>query len=87
MAEMKMRSCRALVMPMALTGRQALSVDTPTTVSTGRSFSLTARMMLAAPSTLVRVASSGKYSQDGTCLRAAALITMSAPRRVEHNDP
>ncbi len=34
-AAMKMRSWIALLMPMALTGLQALSVLTPTTVSTG----------------------------------------------------
>ena len=35
-AWMKMRSWIALVMPMTLTGLHALSVETPTTVSTGK---------------------------------------------------
>ncbi len=35
LAETKMRSCSALVMPITFTGLQALSVLTPTTVWTG----------------------------------------------------
>ena len=35
LAATKIRSWSALVMPMALTGLQALSVETPTTTSTG----------------------------------------------------
>ena len=77
---MNTRSWIAFVMPMTLTGLHALSVETPTTVSTGRSSSRMARTMFSAPSMLVRTASYGKYSQVGTCLSAAALKTTSALR-------
>jgi hypothetical protein len=46
---MKMRSCKALVMPITLTGLQALSVETPTTVSTGICSSSMARTTFSAP--------------------------------------
>ena len=62
----------ALVMPMTLIGLHALSVDTPATTFTGRRCSRIARTRLSAPMTFVATASSGKYSQDGTCFSAAA---------------
>ncbi len=67
-------------MPMTLTGLHALSVEMPTTVSTGSCCSLIARTMFCAPITLVRTASNGKYSQVGTCFIAAAWKTTSASR-------
>ncbi len=80
LAWMKTRSWIALVIPITLTGLQALSVETPTTVSTGRSCSWMARTMFSGPAMLVITASNGKYSQVGTCFSAAALKTTSASR-------
>ncbi len=77
---MKIRSWIALVIPITLTGLQALSVEMPTTVSTGSRCSRIARTMFSGPPMLVRTASNGKYSQVGTCLSAAALKTTSASR-------
>ena len=72
------RSISAFVIPITLTGLQALSVEMPTTASTWRALVRTARTSASAPSTLVRTASMGKYSQVGTCFSAAACTTMSA---------
>ena len=77
---MKTRSWMALVMPITLTGLQALSVEMPTTVSTGRRCSRMARTMFSGPPMFVCTASKGKYSQVGTCFSAAALKTTSASR-------
>ena len=41
---------------------------------------------MALPSTLVRTASSGKNSHEGTCLRAAAWKTKSTPRLARSTD-
>ncbi len=68
----------AFEMPIALTGYAALSVPRQTTLRT--LLALLASMTFAEPSTLVRTASSGKNSQDGTCLSAAAWKTKSTPR-------
>ncbi len=57
LAWMNTRSWMALVMPMTFTGLQALSVEMPTTVSTGRSCSWMARTMFSGPPTLVVTAS------------------------------
>ena len=65
-------------MPMALTGYAALSVPRQTSERT--SLALQASTTLALPSTLVRTASSGKNSHEGTCLSAAAWKTKSTPR-------
>ena len=70
---MKTLSCRALVMPITFTGLQALSVLIPTTVSTAYPFSIIALTMFTAPIQLDKIAWSGKYSQTGTCFKAAAL--------------
>ena len=82
-AAAKIRSWSAFVIPMTFTGSQALSVETPTTVSTGCPCSRMARTMFTAPTQFVSSACSGKYSQVGTCLRAAALTTTSASRTAE----
>jgi hypothetical protein len=63
----------ALDMPIALMGYAALSVPRHTTDVTP--FALLASITLALPNTLVRTASSGKNSQLGTCLSAAAWKT------------
>ena len=60
-------------MPITLVGLQALSVEIATTVSILRRNSLITRTIFSAPSMFVRTASYGKYSQAGTCFRAAAL--------------
>ncbi len=81
LASRNTRSCSALVIPITLTGLHALSVEIPTTVSTGRRRSRIARTMFSAPITFVRTASTGWYSQVGTCFIAAAWKTTSASRR------
>ena len=53
LAWMKTRSWMALVMPITLTGLQALSVEMPTTVSTGSSCSRIARTMFSGPAMFV----------------------------------
>src|SRR5271163_5004648 len=58
-------------MPITLTGRTALSVEMPITVSTGKCRSRTARTIFSGPQILVETASNGKYSQVGTCFGAA----------------
>ena len=60
----------ALLIPMALMGYAALSVERQTTFFTPAS--MAAVNTLSVPSTLVRTASMGKNSQLGTCLSAAA---------------
>ena len=60
----------ALVMPIALIGYAALSVERQMTDLTLAS--MAAVRTLSVPITLVRTASMGKNSQEGTCLRAAA---------------
>ncbi len=60
----------ALLVPMALTGYAALSVERQTTRLTPASTA--AWSTLSVPSTLVCTASIGKNSQLGTCFRAAA---------------
>ena len=77
---MRIRSITALVMPMTLIGLHALSVEMPTTVSTRELAAIVARTSSSAPMTFVRTASTGKYSQVGTCFSAAAWMTTSAPR-------
>ena len=57
-------------MPMALMGYAALSVDRQTMRRTPAP--IAAVSTLSVPSTLVRTASMGKNSQEGTCLSAAA---------------
>ena len=52
-AWMNTRSWIALVMPITLTGLQALSVEMPMTVSTGSSCSWMARTMFSGPPMLV----------------------------------
>ena len=52
-AWMKTRSWIAFVMPITLTGLHALSVEMPTTVSTGRLCSSMARTMFSGPRMLV----------------------------------
>ncbi len=51
------RSCTAFVIPITLTGLHALSVETPTTVSTLSPASRIARIMFSAPMMLVCTAS------------------------------
>ena len=63
-------SISALEMPMALMGYAALSVDRQTMRRTPAP--IAAVSTLSVPSTLVRTASMGKNSQEGTCLSAAA---------------
>lgn len=63
-------SSRALLMPIALMGYAALSVERQMTHFTPES--MAASRTLSVPMTLVLTASIGKNSQDGTCLRAAA---------------
>ena len=65
-------------MPIALMGCTALSVPRQTTAATP--LALAASMTLELPKTFVRTASSGKNSQDGTCLSAAAWNTKRTPR-------
>ena len=65
-----MDSIMALDLPMALMGYAALSVDRHTTRSTPSS--MAACSTLSVPMTLVRTASMGKNSQEGTCFKAAA---------------
>ena len=60
----------ALVIPIALIGYAALSVDRQMTLFTPSS--MAAVSTLSVPMTLVRTASIGKNSQEGTCLSAAA---------------
>ena len=63
-------SSMALVMPIALIGYAALSVDRQITHLTPAS--IAAVSTLSVPITLVCTASIGKNSQDGTCFSAAA---------------
>ena len=63
-------SSRALDMPMALIGYAALSVLRQITDFTPAS--IAAVSTLSVPITLVRMASMGKNSQEGTCFSAAA---------------
>src|SRR5690349_8130202 len=60
----------ALEIPMALIGYTALSVDSTITFLTPADNA--AFRTFSAPSSLVRMASIGKNSHDGTCLSAAA---------------
>jgi len=60
----------ALVIPIALIGYAALSVERQITHFTPAS--IAAVKMLSVPMTLVLTASIGKNSQEGTCLSAAA---------------
>lgn len=60
----------ALLIPMALMGYAALSVDKQTILFTPNCTA--AVKTLFVPSTLVRTASMGKNSQEGTCFKAAA---------------
>ena len=79
---MKTRSWMALVMPITLTGLQALSVEIADHgLDAAGSCSRMARTMFSGPPMLVCTASKGKYSQVGTCFSAAALKTTSASRR------
>ena len=84
-AWMKMRSWIALVMPIALTGLHALSVETPTTVSIGRRCSWMARTMFSGPSMLVCTASYGKVFARRHLLQGGGVTTMSASRRAARN--
>ena len=60
----------ALVIPIALIGYAALSVERQITDSTPHSIATVST--LSVPITLVRTASIGKNSQEGTCFNAAA---------------
>ena len=75
-----MRSCSAFVMPITLTGLQALSVEIASATSTSAPGERIARTTLLAPRTFVFTASMGSYSHEGTCLRAAAWNTNWAAR-------
>ena len=70
--------------PIMFTGFEALSVETPTTVSTAWPCSRIARTTFTGPMQFVRRAWSGKYSQVGTCFIAAAFTTrpkqLTSPR-------
>lgn len=66
-------SINALLIPIALIGCTALSVLSTTTEPTP--LRSAASMTLPLPRMLVRTASSGKNSQEGTCLSAAAWKT------------
>ena len=65
-------------MPITLTGLHALSVETPTTVSTASRARGSPARCSARRSTFVMTASNGWYSQVGTCFIAAAWKTTSA---------
>src|SRR5680860_1184037 len=69
-------SIMAFDMPMALTGYTALSVPRHTTLSTP--FLFAASITFELPMTLVRTASIGKNSHEGTCLRAVSYTHLRA---------
>src|SRR5438876_9085738 len=86
LAVIYIRSSVAFVIPMTFIGLHALSVETATAVSTVDSSLRMARTTLEAPMTFVLTASSGAYSQDGTCFSAAAWKTTSARRTADSTE-
>ena len=75
----KIRSWRAFVMPITLTGLHALSVEIAIANSTSVPVIAMARVTFDAPKTFVITASRGAYSHDGTCFSAAAWNTTWMP--------